>query len=168
MCRLSVHRWAPGPVRCFTSFCSLRSCCPSVQVKRQLLPCRSWSVWSTNPARLQWPACWCWFPPENWASRCTPSPSSWPSSAASPPAWLWVSVWLRAVFPWKADTGRMDVRHRPRVTGAGKPSWGCWRCHSRERGMGREEPCKMELQNTENTFFLGTQQIWDIIFVLHE
>ena len=99
-------------------------CCPSLQVKRQLLPCQSWSVWSTNPARLRWPACWCWFPPENWASRCTLSPGSWPSSAASPPAWLWVSVWLSAVCPWEMGMGRMEVCHCLRVTGAGKPSWG--------------------------------------------
>lgn len=69
------------------------SYCLSLQVKLLLLPCLSWSVWSTNPASLLSPVCSCWFPPENWASRCTLSPSSWLSSATSPPAWPWVSVW---------------------------------------------------------------------------
>ena len=137
----------------FHTFLLIHSCCPSLQVKRQLLPCRSWSAWSTNPARLQWPACWCWFPPENWASRCTPSSSSWPSSAASPPAWLWVSVWLRAVCPRKADTGRMDVCHREG-----------WRVQEDLHGADDVSTVESEGDGEGGTLQNGTSEYWEHFF----
>lgn len=80
----SVNEWVTG----FDA-----SLCVS-QERLQPLCCRSWSVWSTSRERRRWRVCWFWCRPESWASRCTASPASWPSSPASARAWPWVRALL--------------------------------------------------------------------------